>query len=116
MKAGYAYPIETLKHWYVAPIDGLSMDLDPDQIGLNREALADNTDLVPYQDRVSLSKLDGSGSRPFLLKKYFDVVLSIKLAPMPYPNPRTGKQSCLTKRLGTRMVSGTHFKWANSLS
>ena len=25
MKAGYSYPIETLKHWYVAPIGGLSI-------------------------------------------------------------------------------------------
>ena len=81
MKAGYAYPIETLKHWYVAPIGGLSMDLNPGQIGLNREALADNTDLVPYQDRVSLSKLDGSGSRPLLLKKYFDIVPLDKACP-----------------------------------
>ena len=81
MKAGYAYPIETLKHWYLAPIGGLSMDLNPGQIGLNREALADNTDLVPYQDRVSLSKLDGSGSRPLLLKKYFDVVPLDKACP-----------------------------------
>jgi hypothetical protein len=81
MKAGYAYPIETLKHWYIAPIDGLSMDLDPGQIGLNREALADNTDLVPYQDRVSLSKMEGSGSRPLFIKKYFDVVPLDKACP-----------------------------------
>jgi hypothetical protein len=81
MKAGYAYPIETLKHWYVAPIGGLSTDLDPGQIGLNREALADNTDLVPYQDRVSLSKLDGSGARPLFVKKYFDVVPLDKACP-----------------------------------
>ena len=50
MKAGYPYPIETLKHWYVAPIGGMSVDLKPGQIGLNKEALADNTDLVPYQE------------------------------------------------------------------
>ena len=58
MRAGYPYPIETLKHWFVTPIGGQSKDLKPGQIGLNREALADNTDLVPYQDRVSLSMLD----------------------------------------------------------
>jgi hypothetical protein len=81
MKAGYSYPIETLKHWYVAPIGGLSTDLKPGQIGLNREALADNTDLVPYQDRVSLSKLDGRGSRPLFAKKYFEVVPLDKACP-----------------------------------
>lgn len=74
MKARYPYPIETLKHWYVAPIGGLSTDLNPGQIGLNKGALADNTDLIPYQDRVSLSKLEGRGSLPLFLKKYFEVV------------------------------------------
>jgi hypothetical protein len=81
MKAGYPYPIETLKHWYVAPIGGLSADLKPGQIGLNREALADNTDLVPYQDRVSLSKLDGRGSQPLFAKRYFQVVPLDKACP-----------------------------------
>jgi hypothetical protein len=57
------------------------MDLEPGQIGLNKEALADNTDLVPYQDRVSLSKLDGSGSQPLFAKKYFEVVPLDKACP-----------------------------------
>jgi hypothetical protein len=74
MKSGYAYPIETLKHWYVTPIGGLSTDLEPGQIGINRDAIAGNTDLVPYQDRVFLSKLDGERSRPLFARKYFDVV------------------------------------------
>ncbi|MDM7934997.1 MAG: hypothetical protein QUS08_06360 [Methanothrix sp.] len=74
MKAGYPYPIEALRHWYIAPIGGVSNDLEPGQIGVNREALADNTDLVPYQDRVSLSRLDGGLSRPLFAKKYFEVV------------------------------------------
>lgn len=74
MRAGYTYPIETLRHWYVTPIGGQSKDLKPGQIGPNRVALANNTDLVPYQDRVSLSKLDGMRSLPLFAKKYFDVV------------------------------------------
>jgi hypothetical protein len=81
MRANYPYPIETLKHWYVTPIGGQSIDLKPGQIGLNREALADNTDLVPYQDRVSLSKLDGTGSQPLFVKKYFEVVPLNKACP-----------------------------------
>ena len=81
MRAGYPYPIETLKHWYVTPIGGHSIDLKPGQIGLNREALAGNTDLVPYQDRVSLSKLDGTGSWPLFAKKYFEVVPLSKACP-----------------------------------
>jgi hypothetical protein len=74
MKSGYTYPIETLKHWYVTPIGGLSTDLEPGQIGINRDAIAGNTDLVPYQDRVFLSKLDGERSRPLFARKYFDIV------------------------------------------
>jgi hypothetical protein len=81
MKAGFPYPIETLKHWYVTPIGGISADLKPGQIGLNREALADNTDLVPFQDRVSLSLLDGGESLPLFAKKYFEVVALDKTWP-----------------------------------
>jgi len=81
MRASYPYPIETLRHWYVTPIGGQSIDLNPGQIGLNREALAENTDLVPYQDRVSLSKLDGTGSQPLFVKKYFEVVPLNKACP-----------------------------------
>jgi hypothetical protein len=50
MRAGYIYPIERLRHWYVTPIGGQSKDLKPGEIGLNREALANNTDLVLYLD------------------------------------------------------------------
>lgn len=74
MKSRYPYPVETLKHWYVAPIGGQSPDLEQDQIGLNREALADNTDLVPFEDRVLLSKLDGGTQRPLFMKRFFQVV------------------------------------------
>ena len=74
MRSGYPYPIEMLKHWFITPVGGQSKDLKPGQIGLNREALADNTDLVPYQDRVSLSKLDGMRSQPLFAKEYFEVV------------------------------------------
>ncbi len=73
MKGGYPYPIETLRHWYVAPIGGQSQDLEPDQIGLNEEALARNTDLVPFQDRVTLSLLEGD-ARPLFARSYFEVV------------------------------------------
>lgn len=76
MKSRYPYPVETLRHWYIAPIGGKSPDLEQDQIGLNREALADNTDLIPFEDRVVLSKLDGDGGtqRPLFMKRFFQVV------------------------------------------
>lgn len=76
MKSRYPFPVETLRHWYVTPIGGQSPDLEQGQIGLNREALADNTDLVPFEDRVSISRLDGGGCcpRPLFMKRFFQVV------------------------------------------
>ncbi|HSD56673.1 MAG TPA: hypothetical protein VLB04_00720 [Methanotrichaceae archaeon] len=76
MRCRYPYPVEAIKHWYITPIGGQSPDLDPDQIGLNREALAGNTDLVPFEDRVSISRLDGGGCspRPLFMKKFFQIV------------------------------------------
>ncbi|MDM7912634.1 MAG: hypothetical protein QUS09_06000 [Methanotrichaceae archaeon] len=75
MRCRYPYPIEAIRHWYIAPVGGQSPDLGPDQIGLNREALAGNTDLIPFEDRVSISRLDGGSSpRPLFMKKFFQIV------------------------------------------
>lgn len=76
MRCRYPYPIEAIRHWYITPVGGQSPDLGPDQIGLNREALAGNTDLVPFEDRVSISRLDGGGGspRPLFMKRFFQIV------------------------------------------
>ncbi len=74
MRGRYPYPVETIRHWYIAPIGGLSYDLEPGQVGLNREALADNTDLLPFADKVLISRLDEDRSRPLFIKRFFDVV------------------------------------------
>jgi hypothetical protein len=73
MKNEYPYPVETLKHWYVTIVGGQSCDLKPTQIGVNKEALAENTNIVPYEDNVLISKLEGKGM-PLFTKKYFTVV------------------------------------------
>lgn len=69
----YPYPVETLKHWYVTVVGGQSSDLRPNQVGVNMKALAENTDIVPHEDTIMISKLEGRGM-PLLLKKYFTVV------------------------------------------
>lgn len=74
MRSRYPYPVETIRHWYVAPIGGKSRDLEPGQVGLNREALADNTDLVPFEDKVLISRLDDDKARPLFMKRFFEVV------------------------------------------
>ncbi len=70
----YPYPIETLRHWYVTPIGGRSHELEPGELGMNKEAIVENTDLIPFEDRVLLSKLEGGSSRPLFTRKYFRVV------------------------------------------
>ncbi len=74
MRGRYPYPVETVRHWYVAPIGGRSYDLEPGQVGLNRDALADNTDLVPFTDKVLISKLDEDNSWPLFMRRPFEVV------------------------------------------
>ncbi|MCX9012507.1 MAG: hypothetical protein OIN66_15490 [Candidatus Methanoperedens sp.] len=70
----YPYPVETLKHWYVTIVGGQSAELKPNQIGVNREALAENTDIVPYEDNVLVSKLENNTPQPLFTKEYFTVV------------------------------------------
>jgi hypothetical protein len=70
----YPYPVEALRHWYLTPIGGQSSELEPGEIGLNREALAKNTHLVPFEDRVLISKLEGGRSKPVFTRRFFRVV------------------------------------------
>ncbi|ABK14184.1 MAG: hypothetical protein H5T42_04510 [Methanothrix sp.] len=70
----YPYPIETLRHWYVTPVGGRSPELEPGELGLNREAIVENTDLIPFEDRVLLSRLEGGSPRPLFARKYFRIV------------------------------------------
>ncbi len=70
----YPYPVETLKHWYVTIVGGQSAELEPNQIGVNKKALAVNTDIVPYEDSVLVSKLENNRPKPLFAKEYFTVV------------------------------------------
>lgn len=70
----YPYPIETLRHWYVTPVGGRSPELEPGELGLNREAIVENTDLIPFEDRVLLSRLEGGSPRPLFARRYFRIV------------------------------------------
>jgi len=83
-----AFPVETLRHWYVTPFGGLSPELGLFQIGINREALEKNTSLDPSLDRVRVTVL-GRVRRPILFDRFFEVVPlderhpdALKLSPM----------------------------------
>ncbi len=68
-----AFPIETLRHWYFTVCGGLSPDLGLHQIGINRTALRENTDLDPSVDRVRVAVV-GASRRPFLMDRFFEIV------------------------------------------
>jgi len=68
-----AFPVETLRHWYVTPFAGRSPELGLFQIGINREALERNTSLDPAMDRVRVTIL-GHLKRPILFDRFFEVV------------------------------------------
>lgn len=67
------FPIETLRHWYVAPFGGRSSELDANEVGVNRVALQRNTDLRP-EDPVTLGLVGGEGHPPWFLEERFSVV------------------------------------------
>ncbi len=68
------FPVETLRHWYVTPFGGRSLDLTAGQVGINYKALDQNTHLVPDQDKVLISILGRNTTRPLYTRTPFRVV------------------------------------------
>ncbi|MEE9237744.1 MAG: hypothetical protein V3U52_08160 [Thermoplasmata archaeon] len=68
------FPFETLRYWYVTPFGGRSEDLSRGQVGINAEALDQNTELIPNQDRVLISIVGHSTRRPLYSRTPFKVV------------------------------------------
>ena len=68
------YPFEPIKDWYLSPLGGRSVEIGYDEVGLNETAIEENTDLVPFQDTVMISKLDNKKTIPLYFKKLFTVV------------------------------------------
>ena len=68
------YPLEMLRHVYLTPFGGFSPDLGGGEIGINASALERNTDLRPWRDTVTISKMAGRARIPFILKALFRVV------------------------------------------
>lgn len=67
------YPIETIRFWYVSPFGGRSRELAADQVGVNREALAQNTELAS-RDRVAVGLSGDDPERPWFFQRPFEVV------------------------------------------
>ena len=67
------FPFETLRHWYVAPFGGRSEDLGTNEVGVNGQALAQNTNLRA-QDAVTVGLVGSDPHRPWFLEERFSVV------------------------------------------
>ncbi len=68
------FPFETLRHRYIAPFGGRSKELSEGEVGINARALAQNTELVPRQDKVLISLLGPDRPRPLYMQTPFEVV------------------------------------------
>jgi hypothetical protein len=90
-EVSYPWPLETLRGWYVAPVGGYSRELCMNEIGINRQALFQNTELRPYLDRVIISKLEGGGILPLFMRQQFLVVPLTEVYPDAYSKSRSGE-------------------------
>lgn len=73
-REGLPFPLETLRHRYVTPFGGRSEELGTGEVGINAQALTQNTDLVSRQDKVLISVLGPDHPRPLYTKKPYEVV------------------------------------------
>lgn len=67
------YPIETIRYWYVSPFGGRSGELAVDEVGVNRDALEQNTDLRPT-DRVTVGVVGTNTDRPWFFQHPYKVI------------------------------------------
>jgi|SRR3990172_1751344 len=69
------YPFETLRHWYVSPFGGRTTELAEGQVGVNGEALEENTEIDAGRERVGVAVLgEAREARPYLIREHFVVV------------------------------------------
>jgi len=87
----YPWPLETLRGLYVAPVGGYSRELSVNEIGINRHALLKNTELIPYLDRVIISKLDGSEILPLFMREQFLVIPLTEELPEAFSRSLSGE-------------------------
>lgn len=73
-KGDLPFPFETLRHRYVTVFGGRSDELGEAEVGINAQALAQNTELVPRQDKVLISILGPDRARPLYTQIPFEVV------------------------------------------
>ncbi len=68
------YPVQTIRHRYETVLGGVTDELQPWQVGVNRTALQANTDLVPQQDQVHVLENPPEKPRPLLTREVYTLV------------------------------------------
>ncbi len=127
-EVSYRWPLETLRGWYVAPVGGYSRELSLNEIGINKHALFQNTELRPYLDRVIISKLKGGGILPLFMREQFLVVPLTEAYPEAYSKSRSGevvlparkKGGLIELKVGEEIIINSAIndlppKWMNKL-
>ena len=67
------FPFETLRLCYVTKFGGVSKDLGRYQVGINSQALTDNTKLVEA-DCVAVGILGKGRTRPYFMEQLYEVM------------------------------------------
>lgn len=70
---GLPWPVETMRYAYVTLLGGFSAELPADAIGLNKQALEENTELEPG-DRVTISLFERGRPVPLMVRPSFELV------------------------------------------
>lgn len=70
---GLPWPVETTRYAYLTLLGGFSPELDRSAIGLNRQAIEENTDLRAG-DQVTVSTFQNGQPVPLLVRPSFEVV------------------------------------------
>ncbi|MBC7109614.1 MAG: hypothetical protein H5T46_01175 [Archaeoglobi archaeon] len=95
------YPVESLPEQYISPFGGYSAELDKWEIGISREALLENTKIVPFVDEVLLRKFESTGY-PLIFRRPFSIVPLTEATPEAMMISRNG-EVVLSERLLEKM-------------
>lgn len=71
--AGVPWPVETTRFTYLTPYGGQSDDLGAGTVGLNRQALEENTELAEG-DQVTITVYQSGGAVPYMFRRAYEVV------------------------------------------
>jgi hypothetical protein len=72
-------------------IGGFSPELDRREVGINRDAIQYNTELVGYHDTVILRRVRGGKIKPFFMKRPYTLIPLDEQTPASVEKSRSGE-------------------------